>query len=277
MLKCFKRTNDKVAEIGTDEITNNCWIDCVEPTDAELKKLSKVADIPLDDLKLCLDEEERPRIEYGRDYCLLIYRAPFVKKEEDEVEILTSPLGIFLKKNFVVTVHIHHTKYLEEIVDKGARGETQVLWSSPTSFLLKALWAITVRYSKTLKRIEDDMERVEEEVPNPLKKSNKDIMELKKTLMFFHRSLIANRAALMNIIEKKNLYIDKKHMEGFSDLNTETLQLIEMSLTYRDVLSGVQDFQRSMTAGSTNIWIKILTLLIAAFFIAAIIAIFKIF
>ncbi|MFH1630972.1 MAG: CorA family divalent cation transporter [Candidatus Aenigmatarchaeota archaeon] len=268
MLKCFKQTNGKISEISIDGISKNCWIDCTEPTDSELKTLSKITDIPLGELKLCLDEEERPRIDFGKDYCLIIYRAPYVKKEEDEIEVLTSPIGIFVKKNFVVTVHLHHTKYLEDILERGKSGE--FLWQNPSRFLLRTLSSITERYMLALKRIEDEIEKVEErDIDHIFHNPDRDIMSTKKTLTFFHRSLLADRVVLISIIEKKNPFIDQSLVESFGDLNVETLQLIDTSIIYKDVIFAIQEYHRSRMYGSMHNWMRAMAITMFIFFIAA--------
>ncbi|MBI5061785.1 MAG: hypothetical protein HZB67_05740, partial [Candidatus Aenigmarchaeota archaeon] len=127
MLKAFTTLNGKLKEVQIEHVgkeletrtKNYFWIDATEPNVSELHELSKIAKIPIEDLNMCLDEEERPRIEQTEGYQLIIYRAPYVHREKSDIEILTSPIGIFLTKECTITVHLHHTRYLEDVVERG--------------------------------------------------------------------------------------------------------------------------------------------------------------
>ncbi len=275
MLKAYMTLNGKLKEIPFENAakelagkTRNCmWIDATEPNASELNDLSKLMKIPVEDLNMCLDEEERPRIEEAQDYHIIFYRAPYVHREESDIEILTSPIGIFLTRDCVLTVHLHHTRYLEMLVEHAVPIE------SPPLFSLRIITEITSRYFKVLDKLDEDLENLEEEIfESPDKKTVEKIFDARKTLLFFHKSLTANREVLVAIEKGYIPSFDKKTREKFRDIYTETIQLIDMAATYREILTGALDIYLSTISNNLNKVVKVLTILTAMIMIPTLIA-----
>ena len=279
MLKSFKSVNGKLKEVVLEETARDMagrakicfWIDATQPTAGEVEELSKLTKIPVDELNMCLDEEERPRLEQTAEYSMIVYRAPHIhketKKQKEETEILTSPIGIFIVKDCVVTVHLHHTRYLEEMIEHSTAIE------DAPSFAHKIIAQITSRYFKIINKLDEDIENLEDEIfATPDKATVQKIFETRKTLLFFHKSLTANREVLVAIEKGYIPQIDKKTREKFRDLYTETIQLIDMASTYREILTGAIDIYRSALSNSTNAIMKTLTVVIAALLLPILLA-----
>jgi len=269
MLYCFKPVNGKIEQLSMEKIVRGCWIDATDPTDDEIIFLSQITKIPEEDLKMPLDEEERPRIEEADDFTMIVYRAPFVHKEEEEIEISTAPVGIFLTAKYVITIHLHHTKYLEYLVE---RGKNENVLSSLSFFVIRVLNEITKRYFNIIRRIEKDVDEIENAISEGSGTVGIDrIINTRKILIYFHRALIANRAVVIIGIETGIRFIDRKYTEKFKDLHTETIQLIEMSGTYRDILAGSLDAYYYRASDAANQSVKILTVITAILSVPALI------
>lgn len=267
MITCFRTVNGKLKKIKLEELTKNCWIDATNPSLGELQDISKILKIPIEEFSMCLDEEERPRVEQTDFYSLIIYRAPYVHKEEAEVEILTSPIGIFLTKDYIVTVHLHHTRYLEDLIERNASIE------NPSIFSYKIISEITSRYFKILDRLDEEMENIEKDViESTERKTIEKIFDMKKTLLYFHRSLSANREVLIAIEKGHATFVDRRIRERFRDLYTETIQLIDMAATYREILTGALEIHLSTISNSINNVMKIFTVLTVVLMIPSLIA-----
>jgi len=255
MIKYYKHVNNHLKEVKKS--SGNLWIDLSSPNEKELEELSKLSGIPVDDLKMALDEDERSRIDVSKNFTMVIFRLPFIK---DETEIETSPIGIFLTKKYIITIHLFYTGYVKPVFDPS----NKIPINSGSEFLLYIMNEIIKSYQKILGRIEKQVDVIEDEViKSPEDIDIEKIGNIKRTLIYFHRSLIANRVVLIHIVEKNVPFIDKKYNEDFKDINIEILQLLEMTITYKDLLKGSMDSYSSMLSNKLGETVKILTIITA--------------
>lgn len=256
MIEYYKNVNGNLKEIKKMD-KGRIWIDVSSPNNDELEKLSKIVKIPLTDLKMALDEDERPRVDVSKDYTMIIFRSPFIKKD-DEIE--TSPIGIFLTKKYVITIHIFYTGYVRPIFEPSKNMNI----NSNSEFLLYILSQIVKGYFQVLRKIEKHLDVIEDEViTDPKNITIEKTADVKRALIYFHRSLVANRIVLLTLIEKNIPFIDKNFTENFKDIHTEVFQLLEMTVTYRDLLKGSLDAYSSVSANKLGETMRILTVLTA--------------
>ena len=82
---------------------------------------------------------------------------------------------------------------------------------------------------------------------------------IKKVLIYFHRSLIANREVIAGIEKEYLNEIKKKELKRFRELYNDVIQLIDMSETYREILTGSLDMYLSTISNNMNLSMKRLT------------------
>ncbi|ACV25064.1 magnesium/cobalt transporter CorA [Methanocaldococcus fervens] len=238
------------------------WIDCYDPKDEELYKLSKKINISVSELQIGLDEQEIPRVEEEEDFYLIIYKAPLF--EED---ITTTSLGIYIRDNILLTIHSDKIKAIGRLHKLILTKKPRIVFERGIGFLLyHILNEITRSYSRILIGLEDELEELEDKL---LIGYDREIMEgilsLRKTLVYFHKSLIANRDVLV-LLKRKYLPITtREDRENFEDLYYDTLQLIDMSATYREVLTSMMDMTLSLENIKMNQIMKILTMVTTIF------------
>ncbi|MBI5332391.1 MAG: magnesium transporter CorA family protein [Candidatus Aenigmarchaeota archaeon] len=255
MIKYYKSVNGSIKELRKPK--PRCWIDVFSPNEKELAELSKLVKIPVSEFKMALDEDERPRIDIGKNFTLFILRLPFVQKEN---EIETSPIGIFLTKNYTITVHLYYTGYVKPIFEPSKNMPIE----NKTEFILYILSQTIKSYFQVLGKIEKQIDMIEDEVvKNPRNIIIEKMADIKRTLIFFYRSLIANRVVVLSMIEKNILFIDKKRVEDMKDIHTEIFQLLDMTITYRDLLKGSMDSYSSIVSNKVGETVKILTVITA--------------
>ena len=255
MIRYYKSANSGIKELKKPK--TRCWIDVFSPNEKELTELSKLVKIPVSEFKMALDEDERPRIDIGRNFTLFILRLPFIQKE-DEIE--TSPIGIFLTKKYIITVHLYYTGYVKPIFEPSKN----IPMKNNTEFLLYILSQTVKSYFQVLGKIEKQIDIIEDEVvKNPRNVIVEKMADIKRTLIFFYRSLIANRMVVLSTIEKNVPFIDKKYVETLKDIHTEIFQLLDMTMTYKDLLKGSMDSYSSVVSNKLGETVKILTLITA--------------
>jgi len=266
MLKILGYTGEDIVKIDLDGLENYrdyvlVWIDCYAPSDEELLKLSEKIDIGVEELKVGLDEQEVPRVEEEEDYYLIIYKAPLC-----EEEVITTSFGIFIKDNILLTVHINKIKPIGKIYTLLRSKKPKTLMGKGVGFFLYILLnQITLNYSRILLNLEDKLDRLEDALISGDKNVTEEILQLRKTLVYFHKALVSNKDVL-SILKRKYLPIttqeDREHLE---DLYYDTLQLLDMETTYRELLVSMMDMSLSLENIRMNQIMKILTMVTTVF------------
>ncbi len=266
MLKIIVYDGSTIESVSINEINNKkynlIWIDCYNPSDEELLELSKNVNIGVDELKVGLDELEVPRVEDEEDYYLIIYKAPLF--EED---ITTTSFGIYIMDNMILTIHTDKIESIGKLYSLlKTRKPKSFLDKGMGFFLYTLLNQITTNYSRIMLKLDDEIDILEESLLEHQDKNiTTEILQLRKTLVYFHKALISDKDVL-SILKRKYLPIttqdDREHIE---DLYYDTLQLIDMETTYRELLVSMMDMGLSLENIRMNQIMKILTMITALF------------
>tara|TARA_Y100000310_G_scaffold241784_1_gene245885 strand:- start:49700 stop:50665 length:966 start_codon:yes stop_codon:yes gene_type:complete len=261
MLKVYKFQKGGVNSGSPSDLgnTSKCWADCVNPTKKELKTISENGNISLNELEKILDPEERPKVSDLENDSLIIIRAPLIEHDE----ILTTPVSIFISKNKnnIITISLKEVKSINKIKHLAATNKIDMHEKGISFFTYKLLDEILNAYFNILDVLEEKIDTIEDHViERPDKISVKNIFTAKKTLIFFHKALTANREVISAIEKEYVANIDKKNIKRFRALYNDVTQLIDTEGTYRDILTGTLDIYLSSVSNNLNKVMKTLTI-----------------
>ncbi len=248
------------------------WIDGENPSVEEKKDISKALGLDMDEIVDYLDREEHARVEVEDDYISIIYTVPLV--EDGEME--TSSFGIFVKNNVVMTLHKTKVRALTEFEKafmKTKNGFRKNLESNPYFFVSNMLDIINKDYHKILNPIDNRIEDLNTSIfSDPKEEHMQEILRHKKTLVYFGRALLANKDVLMLI---KRGYLPNMRQEDineFDDLYSDTLQLIDMTSTYKELINSSMNLYHSSLSNAMNTTMKKLTILAVIFVVPTLIS-----
>ena len=236
-----------------------CWALCINPTNKELRDISEKAKISLNELKKVLDEEERPKVSDLENYSLIIVRAPVIEDEE----VSTTPVSIFISKNKnnIITIALKETNAVNNLKLLIAANKIDLHEKGISFFTYRIIDEILNGYFSILDAIEEKIDRIEDHIIEGTDKLTvQHIFSIKKTLIFFHRALTANREVISSIEKEYVANIDKKNIKRFRALYNDVAQLIDMEGTYREILTGTLDIHLSSTSNNLNQAMKTLTI-----------------
>jgi magnesium transporter len=261
MIKVYKFKKGGVDSGKLDDLGNTsiCWADCINPTQKELKELAQKAKISLSDLRDVMDEEERPKVSDLNNYSLIIVRAPWVEHNE----ILTFPVAIFVSKNKnnVITIALKEISSILRVKQLVEAKKIDLHDNGVSFFTYRVIDEVLNTYFSILDTLEEKIDKIEDKViGKPDKITVQQIFSVKKTLIFFHRSLTANREVITSIEKEYVANIDKKNIKRFRALYNDVTQLIDMEGTYRDILTGTLDIYLSSVSNNLNQIMKTLTI-----------------
>jgi len=234
------------------------WTDVFEPTKKELQQISEITKIPISDLHMTIEEEERPKvIDIDGPFSLIIFGAPSFEQDE----ISTTPVFIYVSKhhNCVITIRNKDTKSISKL--KESAETNKIFFEKGSSyFVYRLLDEILTTYFDVLDDVEERIDKIEDSViKTPDINVVEKIFETKKTLIFFAKTISANREVIASIEKEYLSEIDKRGARQFRTLYNDTVTLVDMSTTYRDILTGTLDTYLSSVSNNLNKVVKTLT------------------
>lgn len=260
MIKIYN-SNLKTNELKTiKEIEKGSWINMVNPTEEEIKKICEVVKIKEDFIRYSLDYEEKARIdEEDEDGTILfLIDVPIIEKEK-EIEIYTTmPLGmIVVRDEYFITVSLKRNLIIDNFDKKRVKGFSTY---KKSRFLLQIMFTNASHYLTYLKQINKETEIAESILKNSMK--NRELLKLlslEKSLVYFTTSLKSNELVMEKTLRGKILKLYEEDEDILEDAIIENKQAIEMSQIYRDILNGTMDAYASIISNNLNGVMKFLT------------------
>lgn len=261
MLKIYRtdiKTN-KFEEIKDFE--KGSWINLVNPTETEIKKVCENLKIQDDFIRAALDNEEKARIDVEEDdgTTLFIVDVPIIEKSKDENDIYTTmPLGmIVVRDDYFITVSLNKNKIINSF-EKMKINNFQTYKKS--RFIFQILYINASYFLSYLKQINKETEIAEYVLQKSMK--NKELLKmlsLEKSLVYFTTSLKSNELVMEKTMRGKIIKLYEDDEEILEDAIIENKQAIEMSKIYSDILNGTMDAYASIISNNLNGVMKFLT------------------
>lgn len=268
VLSYYKTLEGSITRI--EKCEPGCWVNCVEPSDSEIKSLISDFEIEADFFRAAMDEEESSHIDHEGSNTLIIIDIPVVDKEEKSLTYTTMPLGIIITKENVITVSIKNNSIVNEFAS-GAVKDTET--NLKTRFVLSIMLRVAVRYLQYLKQIEKISNYVETELRVSMKNSELlQLLDIEKSLVYFSSSLKGNQITLEKIMRGRVIKLYDDDQDFLEDVLIEVKQAIEMTTIYLNILSGTMDAFASVISNNLNIVMKVLASITLLFSIPAVIA-----
>ena len=260
LLKIYN-TNVKTNEFEEiKEFKKGSWINLVNPSEMEIKKVCESINIQEDFIRDALDYEEKARIdkEEDDDTILFVVDVPISEKGEENEAYTTMPLGmIVVRDDFFLTVSLKKNKIIESFEKRKIKNFQTY---KKTRFIFQILYLNSSYYLNYLKQINKETEIAEYILKNSMK--NKELLKLlslEKSLVYFTTSLKSNELVMEKTLRGKIIKLYEEDEEILEDAITENRQAIEMAQIYSNILNGTMDAYASIISNNLNGVMKFLT------------------
>lgn len=253
MIFIYRSVDNKL--ICPNEIEKDCWINLVNPTEAELRRVSAETGLDYDFLKYPLDDEEIPRLETEEDQSMIIIHAPIIT--EDDIIYDTIPLGMVSNDDYIVTVCLEDLNLMEEFSSSRIKG---IATFKKTRFIVHTLNRKTTLFLKYLRDINRRTEQIEGELSHTMK--NNELMyllNLQKSLVYFSTSLRYNSKVMNRLIRGKTIKMYEEDVDLLEDVLIENAQAIEMAEIYSNITSSSMSAFASLISNNLSVTMKLLT------------------
>lgn len=248
---------DKLVECASKHMPYHAlkWIDCFRPNATELQSIEKFTGISVRDLKR-IEDDERPDVyEYAHFTCVY-YKQAFRRKQAFK----SNAMALLISQNLVVTLRFEDEQLFASLLDKKSDALQAAFGEGSSALFYQLLEHITRRYFLLIDEIGDRIDRIESEVfHNTKHTTSKHIFELKKGLLFYHKALSANREVLLKFENGDGEQIQNHQLKNVHYLYSDTVQMIDIVTTYREILVGAVDIYLSSVSNNLNKVMKRMT------------------
>jgi magnesium transporter len=254
MITILKTTVNGLERIS--EPVNNCWINVIDPTTAEIEQLVEMG-LPKDYVTYPLDMDERARTEREDDGTqFLLIRVPFFQGVQEDIPYITIPLGVIINSQFIVTI----CRKTNEEIQEFASGRVRNLETAKRNrFILRLFLAIANRYLGYLREIDRIIDLLEDRLQRSQR--NRELLELlkyQKSLVYFTTALKSNELMMERLQRWQFFRMYEDDVDLLEDVITENQQAIEMTNISTNILSSTTDTFASIISNNLNVVMKFL-------------------
>lgn len=267
MIKIFKTFGgyNEIAEPQKD-----CWINVTNPSQKENQKLISEFGLPSEIINDILDQDERPRVEFEDEWTLIILRIP-VELKNNGVPFHTIPLGIFMAKNYTLTLCLQDNEVLPIGQPSPFRDQYKEITDN-INFILRLFLRSGNIYLRYLKQINQMTSMIEQDLEKSIKnKELNKLLKMEKCLVYFITSIKANEIVLAKLKNSRKITTELNE-DLLEDAIIENKQALEMAQIYSDIQNSMMDVFASVISNNLNVVMKQLTIISIILMIPTLIA-----
>jgi magnesium transporter len=243
------------------------WVHAPAVTDDELDRIADVFDIhPLtvEDLR----NDVRAKTESFTEYTFVLLKTISLAGGETTFaeELVTTPIGLFVGRDWVVSVSPGPTSAVERVRHAVEREDERLLQRGADFTAYRVIEVVVDDYFEVLDRIEDLIEQIEEEVlDSPDRATLERINTVRRDLLSFRKQVWPAREAVGVLARGDPTHIQPETEKYYRDVYDHLVQLADLTETYRDLVSGTRDIYLNALSQSTNEVMKTLTVVATIF------------
>ncbi|MES2776343.1 MAG: CorA family divalent cation transporter [Bacteroidota bacterium] len=230
------------------------WLDIVNPTEEELRKVSEEYGLHQYTLKDCLEPDHLPKYEDLGDIHFIITRIVLEPQPAKihTIQQMTTKVAIFYDEHFIITVHRLPQPFLEEIKKKYVDADR---CRNTTELVTKIIWYVLHSYDKPAIKLSNEVDDFEAKVflkaltPSMLE----DLYFMKHKAAICNKLLMLTKEVVDTIRTTKN---DAVALQDVKDLHTKLITIYDQA--HEDV-TNLLNIYLSLSSQKTNQVMKVLT------------------
>lgn len=240
----------------TDNYTEGDWIHLEGHEKKELEQITDRFDIPANLLADIYDIDERPRVDSGQGWTLVIIRIPR-KRDGQKLHFATVPLFLIFKGQTFISICSYPTDALTDFL---AYTKTKKMnHTNAHELVVHLLMNAAVWFMNYTKTINDETSKAEAQMLHNIRNDDlQKLMHWEKSLVYFEAALRGNQI----LLDKLLTYLQLDANSGlYTDARTELYQAYEMVLIYHNTLKGTMTTFSSVISNNVNLVMKRMTAL----------------
>jgi magnesium transporter len=207
---------------------------------------------------------QRPKAEDLGDYLFIVLK--MIYHDEDEDEIMGEQISLILGHNYVISFQEREGDIFNPIRERLRNGKGRIRKAGADYLAYALVDAIVDHYFVILEKFGEKIESLEEElVTNPTPETMHIIHKSKSHLIFLRKSVWPLREVINALERGESPLITKSTGMYLRDVYDHTIQVIETTETFRDMVSGMLDIYLSSVSNRMNEVMKVLTIIATIF------------
>lgn len=248
MITIYKSENQKL--IQKNEVEINSWINISHHNETELKEISEKTGIHHELLIKLMDNQELSRVEIRDGETLIVLKLPI----EKEKGYRTIPLGIIITPNYLVSVCDSGEHFFQELLENHKLSTVE-----KTNFVIQVIYKVASTYLSYLQKIEQKLELKEKNLYTATSNDSlKELLQIEKSLVYFHTALNSNELVLERIMAGNVLPLFKSDDLLLEDAVIENKQAISMANLYQALLANMTESYGTIISNNLNQVMKFL-------------------
>ena len=251
MITFWQQENQKFIHKEREDLDKefHTWVDARNVNREDMHILEEDFGILQEDILDILDQDELARIDKQDDYTLIIMRLPVFVPNAD-ISYFTTPLGIVLYKDMIITICWTDCEVLKDISSNRVK---DIQLSDFPAFLTRILSRADSTFLRYLKEINRRSTTIQNELELAIKNDELiQLLNLQKSLVFFTTSLKSNQMLLEKIGKTRYLVFDADDKEWLEDVEIDNRQALQMADTYSNILDGMVESFSSVISNNLN-------------------------
>ena len=255
------RTFTQVAD--ADAISGLCsndskivWVDVSDPTSLDFDNLARQFGFHPLSIEDCRHQHQRPKVEeFPGYYFIVLYEAVL----NDEGRLQLGELGIFLGKNYLVTVHSEPIRAIET-AERLWRSWTDLAERGTGLLAYLLIDAVVDDYLPLVDTVSDRMDSLEDRIFADFQdESLEEIFRIKKELLLLRRAVTPLRDVFNTLLRREQPIFSRETHTYFQDVFDHLIRVADTIDTLRDMIGSMMDAYLSISGNRMNLVMKRLT------------------
>lgn len=246
------------SEIFSKEIKSKVlWLDLLNPTEEEMVLVANNYDITYSDIDRSIDEKEKPSLVDLGKFTRITLSIPL---NHDDYRKILSPISFFINSKTIITIRRKDSDSFKRTYSK-LKNKSKNTLTHPFHLTYTILEESVNDYFEISTRMEEQMNVLENELFIKIndKKMLKKIFDMKRKLMYLHKSLTQNREILILVNKDYVKQISVSETNQFRYLLMDVDQLIDMFSSQHEMITETVEIYVSNISNNLNEIMKKLT------------------
>ncbi|HRY13117.1 MAG TPA: magnesium/cobalt transporter CorA [Syntrophomonadaceae bacterium] len=241
---------------------NLLWIDLYDTSEQELAYIGQIFNFHPLALEDCLQESPRAKIDDYDDYYFFVFHAlRYFEEAEEEDEISSIELDVFIGPNYIVTIHPVALLAVGKVARVSLK-TNEYMKRGPDYLLYKIVDNIVDDSFPIIERLGERIDELEDDVfLSKGQNITEEISTLRRTIILLRKVLIPQRHIFVNIKGRYSFFVHDDNIPYYLDLADNLNSILDSANTYRDLLNSTMETYYSVLTGRTSEIITILTII----------------
>lgn len=238
------------------------WIDIYDCSISELSYVGDIFDFHPLALEDCLQVSPRAKLDRYDDYYFFVFHAlRYFEEAEEEDEITSIELNVFMGENYIVTIHPVSLAAVGKVARICLR-ETALMNLGPEHLLYRIMDNIVDDYFPIVNRLGERIDDLEDNIfLNRGQEITEEILALKRNIIVLRKVLIPQRRIFGNINGHYSFVVNEDNVPYFLDLVDHLDSILDSANSYRDLVNSSTETYYSIITGRTSEIITALTII----------------